>query len=536
MGEHKVTDLVFCVPIRVPTKKRGGCFLKEQIRKLMIKMHIRITLLWLVTVMLPIVVFLVTLGTVLGPRGSAYIWDAETVQREVWQMDKWSDSEKIFRNLQFTALKNPEKLLQEEYRQSLREIESSEKLDTLIIIRKEDEITTINDFETQAGEKLAEKFKTIEKPSLPEFGSQTSLNNEELFDKTGYVVKRQIDFYFTDQTEGSIFILNKVVNISAYASKFIIRYFKILLTIVITIMFFIFIHGTHLIVKKLKAIILATHRAKDEDFSYRIKFKGFDMFTILSDQINGMLEALEKGKNERSKLEENRQTFISNLTHDLKTPLTAIKIQVEAIDDGLVTNPEKEKQYMKNIQKKLRDIDNMIEELKVFNELDIGKENYNFYNIDFDSYMRDLIEEFKYEIDSEKTIITYASNSNYEYTQTIDPEKMKRLISNIWSNSLKYVSRETIRIDMYLDRNQESKGECRLIIRDNGNGVAEEELPKIFDQYHRVDSSRNPNISGSGLGLAICKRIVTEHGGNIIARNRAGLEIEINLPPNNQSI
>lgn len=501
----------------------------------MIKMHVRITLLWLVTVMLPIVVFLVTLGTVLGPRNTSYFWDPDSIQREVWQMEEWSNQEKIFRNLQYTALKNPDKLLQDEYKEEIRALDLPEKLNTLVLIRKNGEITTINDFETEAGEKLADKFRTLTNPSLPEFGSQNDLNNEELFDKTGYVVKRQIDFYFSDQTEGSVFVLNKVVNISAYASKFIIRYFKILFTIVIIIMFFIFIHGTHLIVKKLKAIILATHRAKEEDFSYRIKFRGFDMFTILSEQINHMLETLEKGQNERKKLEENRQSFISNLTHDLKTPLTAIKIHVDAIDDGLVTNPEKEKQYMKNIQKKLKDIDSMIDELKIFNELDIGKENYNFYEIDFDAYLRDLMEEFKYEIDLQKVVLTYNSNPECDYMVNIDPEKMKRLISNLWNNSLKYVQREPIRIDMHLERNEGEPSNYKLIIKDNGNGVPENELEKIFDQYHRVDSARNPNISGSGLGLAICKRIVTEHRGSICARNNGGLEIEINLPPNNQS-
>ena len=502
--------------------------LKTMLRKL----HCRITISWFITALVPLAVFIFYLSLAMGPRAQIYMQGKEAINKEIWQLENWNQEEKIYRQLNQQILTDSDKLIDPEYILSIRKEPDVRKFNTIIVIRKGNQIKAINDFESEEGKILAEQFKEIESPIFPIFGTIDKTHGQELLEKTGYTVDRQTDFYFKDGEEGSIFFLGKVFNVSAMAYQFATRYFKTIFAILLIFLTITSIHGTRKLSTKLKGLVLATHKARDENFDYRIKNIETDAFGLLGEEINHMLENLEKGQNYRKEIEENRQNFISNLTHDLKTPLTAIKIHIDSIQDGLVQDPEKLSKYYNNMQTKLKDINMMLDELKIFNELDIGREKYKFQEIDLNYYIQDLLEEFRYEIDPNKIKIEYQVDQTKQYKTMIDPDKMKRLITNIWSNSLKYVKKEPIEIEMKLQISDENQAEYLLSIKDNGQGVPEDQLQRIFKQHHRVDPSRNQNIAGSGLGLAICKRIAEEHRGSIIAINNQGLEIQIRLNSN----
>lgn len=521
---------------------------------MMRKLQLRITISWMVTAMIPLLVLIFYINLSMGPKVSIFLKGKDAINREVWQLDNWNTEEQIFRILDTIALKNPEKLLEDSTKKLIENqldeenMRDMEKLKNIILIRRDKELFTLNNLETKSGIDLIKQLKTLEKPVLPKFGTAEGPYNQELFDKTGYIVQRQSDFYFSDQSKGSIIFLNKAVDISDLAAKFVTRYFKTIFGILLIFMTILSIHGTHRLSEKLKNLILATTKARDEDFNYRIKDISGDAFGLLGEEINHMLENLQKGQKYRRELEENRQNFISNLTHDLKTPLTAIKIHIDSIQDGLVTDPEKRDKYLNNIQTKLKDINTMLDELKIFNELDIGKEKYKFQEIDFNHYLQDLIEEFRYEVNPDKIKINYIIENNLsknnltennkstnineqtiEYKTMIDPDKMKRLIVNIWNNTLKYVEKDKIEIEMKLFTDPNDLTKQILTIQDNGNGISSDQLESIFKQNYRIDPARNQDISGSGLGLAICKRIAEEHSGQIKALNTKGLTIQLEL-------
>jgi signal transduction histidine kinase len=209
--------------------------------------------------------------------------------------------------------------------------------------------------------------------------------------------------------------------------------------------------------------------------------------------------------------EENRKELISNISHDLKTPITAIKGYVEGIKDGIADTPEKMDRYINTIYSKSCDMDNLINELFLFSKLDLKKVNFDFRSIDITAYLKDCIEELKFDLEKRKINLNY-NHIKKNIDVIADAQKLKRVIMNIIENSIKYMNKDNGKIDIILS---EEEAFTVIEVRDNGKGISNKALPFIFDRFYRGDSYRNTSNGGSGLGLAIAKQIIEEHGGQI---------------------
>lgn len=221
---------------------------------------------------------------------------------------------------------------------------------------------------------------------------------------------------------------------------------------------------------------------------------------------------LEKEEHERL----NRE-LISNISHDLKTPITSVKGYVEGIMDGVADTPEKMDRYIRTIYNKANDMDKLINELTVYSGIDSNKIPYSFHRINVDDYFGDCIEEVGLDLESRNIILNY-SNIVDPGTQVIaDPEQMKRVINNIISNSVKYLDKPQGIIDIRILDEIDS---IRVEIEDNGKGISPKDLPRIFERFYRTDTSRNSSQGGSGIGLSIVKKIIEDHGGYIWATSK----------------
>jgi signal transduction histidine kinase len=238
----------------------------------------------------------------------------------------------------------------------------------------------------------------------------------------------------------------------------------------------------------------------------------------LCDSFEDMRQKLSDYANDKMRYEEENRQLISNISHDLRTPITTIKGYVEGIMDGVADTPEKQERYLKMIYSKANEMDALINELSLYTNINNNAIPYEFHRVPVKDYFGDCMEEVQATLLSRNMQLTYNNACPPEVKVIVDPDQLRRVINNIITNSIKYNDKEIGKVNIDI---REEDTEVVVDISDNGRGVDEESLPKIFDRLYRADSARQSR-GGSGLGLAICKKIIEEHGGRIWARSKKG--------------
>ena len=228
---------------------------------------------------------------------------------------------------------------------------------------------------------------------------------------------------------------------------------------------------------------------------------------------------LKESADEKLLQENQNRELISNIAHDLKTPITSIKGYVEGLIDGVANTPEKQEKYVRTIYNKANDMDRLIDELTLYSRFESDRIPYNFHRLNVGDYFGDCVEEIGMDMDARGIELNYTNLVDPQTMIIADPEQMKRVINNIVGNSVKYMDKEKGRIDFRILDEHDS---VRIEVEDNGKGIAARDLPNIFDRFYRTDSSRNSRQGGSGIGLSIVRKIIEDHGGYIWATSREG--------------
>ncbi|MCK5764572.1 MAG: HAMP domain-containing histidine kinase [Bacteroidales bacterium] len=209
-----------------------------------------------------------------------------------------------------------------------------------------------------------------------------------------------------------------------------------------------------------------------------------------------------------------RSDFISNVTHELKTPLTSIYMFAESLLLGRVTSTTKKKEYLSIILRESERLKRMINNILEFSKMEKGKPEYHLINSNLAFILNATIHEMDYWFEKEKFDIVSELDENI-YAE-IDTEKMKQAISNLLSNAIKY-SANTKKIFIRLFKRADH---ICIEIEDRGIGISEDQLPKIFEKFYRIDQKEN--ISGTGLGLTVVKEIIEAHKGKISVSSEFG--------------
>lgn len=272
----------------------------------------------------------------------------------------------------------------------------------------------------------------------------------------------------------------------------------------------------------IRALNIAMKNIADGNLDYQLPVAGHPQkgeLGELSTNYEDMRLRLKESAEEKLNHERHNKELITNISHDLKTPITAIKGYVEGIMDGVADTPEKIDKYIKTIYNKANDMDRLINELTVYSGIDSNRIPYNFHKINVSEYFKDCIDEVGLDLESKNIQLNYTNLVSPETLIIADPEQMKRVINNIIGNSIKYLERENGIIDIRILDEVDS---IRFEIEDNGKGIAARDLPKVFERFYRTDASRNSMKGGSGIGLSIVKKIIEDHGGYIWATSKEG--------------
>ena len=229
--------------------------------------------------------------------------------------------------------------------------------------------------------------------------------------------------------------------------------------------------------------------------------------------------SIKNNKESRDTLDRENRELIGNISHDLKTPITAIKGYAEGILDGVVTTPEQQKKYITTIYNKADDMAKLIDELTYYTKIDTNRIPYKFEKVSPVGFFDDCVEDVGLDLESKGIIFTHSSNVSPGDIVIADVEQLAKVVNNIINNAVKYMDKTPGRIDINLLNDGDF---VKFVITDNGAGIAPEDIPKIFDRFYRTDASRNSGTGGSGIGLSIAKKIIEDHGGKIWASSRQG--------------
>ena len=327
----------------------------------------------------------------------------------------------------------------------------------------------------------------------------------------------QLDFVFTDGEEGSLFVITRVN--SFFGKRLMIYMFIAIVIILLVTALTLTKWMTRGVFGPINELNIAMQKIADGDFEYHLECDFDGEIGDLCKNYEQMRLRLKESTNENEDREKQHRELISNISHDLKTPITSIKGYVEGIMDGVADTPEKIDKYVRTIYNKANDMDRLINELTLYSNIDNQKIPYHFLCLNVNDYFNDCVEEVGLDLEAEGIRFNYSSYVSPDTRIIADPEQLKKVINNIISNSVKYMDKEDGEIEV---RVLDELDSIRVEIEDNGRGIAARDLSKIFDRFYRTDSSRNSSKGGSGIGLSIVKRIVEDHGGYIWATSKEG--------------
>ena len=352
---------------------------------------------------------------------------------------------------------------------------------------------------------------------LPSYGASVYKADGTYIAQDVQAYVKQVDMIFSDGDQGSAFIITSVSNTMPELKKLVWdMLIAILMILVLTgaLLSAWIYRGINTPLQKLRE---ATQHIKDGDLDFELKVEGKDEFSGLCRDFEEMRQRLRDSNAEKEAYDKENKELISNISHDLKTPITAIKGYVEGIMDGVADTPEKQEKYIRTIYNKANDMERLINELTFYSKIDTNRIPYTFDRINVNAYFADCVEELSLELEEQNIELAYFNYVDEDVQVIADAEQIKRVINNIVSNSIKYIDKPK----GYINIRVKDVGDfVQVEIEDNGKGIATKDLPLIFNRFYRTDASRNSSKGGSGIGLSIVKKIIEDHGGKVWATSK----------------
>lgn len=412
-------------------------------------------------------------------------------------------TEQVLQEVKEQIAKDPSKMEDQEYLDEVA-VELNRKF-SYIVVRKEDSLYYTGN------EQAAKRIFNM----LPEYGNRMPDSEAGLYYNDMKKLVKQFDFQFTDGSRGSFFIVTSVSSlISRNALKRMIVAFILVLCLTSVLLTQWIQKGIFTPINQLNT---AMQNIAEGNLEYMLTTEEKGEIGELYRNYEDMRLRLKESLDEKFEHEQKNKELVSNISHDLKTPITSIKGYVEGIMDGVADTPEKIDKYIRTIYDKANDMDRLINELTTYSGIDTNRIPYTFRRINVADYFGDCVEEVGLDLESKNIQLNYEDLVEPSTQIIADPEQLKRVINNIIGNSVKYMNKEKGVIDI---RILDEVDAVRVEIEDNGMGIAAKDLPNIFERFYRTDASRNSSKGGSGIGLSIVKKIVEDHGGYIWATSK----------------
>lgn len=417
--------------------------------------------------------------------------------------------ESVFLDAKYLAKKNPVRLLDIKL---LREIDHRLiSVSSGLVVRREEEIL----FSSPSLHVNPMEW------TLPPYEMANIKVRDTLENRNQFFTYVKFDFNFDEQSRGSLYVLKEVSPYGELARKWLPILVAIFIAVIILTNGLLNYLVSRSIIKPLEELKVAAEKIKEGHLQSGLRTRSNDEIGKLVVAFEEMRRRLKDSIELQFQYEKNRKELLSNISHDLKTPITTIKGYVEGIRDGVANTPEKMEKYLATIYSKTVAMNQMIDELFLFSKLDLKKDPFTFDEVEIVQFVSDYIEELHFDLGEKGIRLEFDHEFDDPVFVRADREKLKRVFSNIIENSMKYMDKEHKSLRLRLSQ-APSPNQIMIQIEDNGSGISEDAIHYIFDRFFREELSRSSITGGSGLGLAIAKHIIEQHGGKIWAASQRG--------------
>lgn len=278
------------------------------------------------------------------------------------------------------------------------------------------------------------------------------------------------------------------------------------------------------IMEPLDSLAEGAKRIKKNDLSQDIAYTGDLEFENVCAAFNDMQASILAEQEKNRRYEKARTDMIAGISHDLRTPLAAMKGTIKGLIDGVASTPEQQKKFLQAAYRRTGDMDMLLNQLLYLSRMETGNMGISMQNIDIGAFLGNYVKGKREVINSLQEEII-ADTKGITAKVSIDSEQFQRILDNLVENSRKYGETTPLKMKIILEKTPKGLSVC---FRDNGVGVPEEKLPHIFEEFYRGDESRNKK-EGNGLGLYIVKYLMEAMGGSVRAENADGLAVYLEL-------
>ena len=358
--------------------------------------------------------------------------------------------------------------------------------------------------------KIIYKTNNVPEENVDVFNVISNMNNINEGAKQGG--EKTIIFPIKIQEERYIFVYTDYPKVEIVKRSYIQGNSFLALVLTVIVFIIVFISITNKKMKYLDEIAKGLHIISNGDLEYRIIEEGNDEIRNLAFNINNMAEEVNNKIIAERRAEETKNELITNVSHDLRTPLTSIMGYIGLVKEGKYENDTQMMEYLNIAFNKSEKLKYLIEDLFEYTKVNNGGIKINKRKTNIAEFISQLVEELN-PIFTDNELSVIKNIVEEKVYVNVDVDKMLRVFENLLSNAIKYSYKPgKIIVGVYRE-----KDNAIVAIRNRGKHIDKEKVEKLFDRFYRVEGSRNEQTGGTGLGLAICKSIVKLHHGEIWA-------------------
>lgn len=279
------------------------------------------------------------------------------------------------------------------------------------------------------------------------------------------------------------------------------------------------------IMEPLDELAAGAKRIRENDLTEDINYSGDIEFENVCDTFNKMQKHILREQEKNRKYEKARTDMIAGISHDLRTPLTAIRGTIKGLMDGIASTPEKQDRFLETAYRRTGEMDLLLNQLFYLSKIETGNMPITLRKIEISFFIKNYVQAKQGLMEAEKEELV-EETKEITAEVAVDPEQLQRIFDNLLENSRKYGEKVPLKMKIGL---RKTPGGILIRFSDNGVGVPENKLPYVFEEFYRVDESRNKK-EGNGLGLYIVKYLIEVMGGTVRAENEDGFVVSMELP------
>ncbi len=320
---------------------------------------------------------------------------------------------------------------------------------------------------------------------------------------------------FRAREVGFITIVTDLSRIDNFASDVRTKIFIAALLIFIAGIFLIR-SFTNKIIQPINFIINSLREYSKTGVPQPIELSGSEEFKFLTEAINKLMEKIDADFNELKKLERYRSEFLGNVSHELRTPIFTIQSYLETLIEGGINDPDVNEKYLRKAYENLERLNRLLNDLIDISQIESKQLRFSFRYFNINDLIQKVIDNLKILAEQKEISIEFQKDEDLKEMVWGDKERLYQAIENLIENAIRHNPSKTL-IKIYY---QKQNSTLRIFVEDNGIGIPDEDLPRIFERFYRVNKERSRESGGTGLGLAIVKHIIEAHDSKIYVESK----------------